>query len=217
MLEIVQGEGGFIFGTKEYYEGIFKWAKKKGLYVWVDEVQTFGRTHELFAFQTMGLDKYVDIVAVGKALQVCGVLFSEELNPKPGLIAGTFNGSISALATGSKLIKYLTEGNFYGEHGRIKELEEKFKTKLTHLMKNSCQDKITFVGGIGTMLAFEVGDSTTETVSKFIKKLFDNGIVAFMAGKEPTRVRLLIPLTLTDEHINEIISIIEKTVLAEIK
>ncbi|AYF45948.1 aminotransferase, class I/II [Halobacteriovorax sp. BALOs_7] len=216
MLEIIQGEGGFIFGPKEYYEEIFKWAKKKGLYIWIDEVQTFGRTRELFAFQTMGLDKYVDIVSVGKALQVCGVLYSEELNPKPGLIAGTFNGSVSALSTGSKLIKYLTEGNFYGDNGRIKELEDKFITKLTHLMKNSCKDKMTYVGGIGTMIAFEVGDSTTETVSKFVKALFNNGIVAFMAGKEPTRVRLLLPLAMTDEHIDDIISIIEKTILEEI-
>ena len=61
-LELVQGEGGLTFGTKEYYEGIFEWAKAKGLYIWVDEVQTFARTRRLFAFQHFGLEKYVDIV-----------------------------------------------------------------------------------------------------------------------------------------------------------
>ena len=49
------------------------------------------------------LDQYVDVVTVGKALQVCGTLYSEELNPKPGLIAGTFNGALSAIIAGEKL------------------------------------------------------------------------------------------------------------------
>ena len=70
-IELIQGEAGFIYGTKEYYEGIFKWAKKHGIYVWIDEVQSFARTHQLFAFQMFGLDEYVDVVTIGKVLQAC--------------------------------------------------------------------------------------------------------------------------------------------------
>ncbi|EQC52562.1 aminotransferase class III-fold pyridoxal phosphate-dependent enzyme [Bacteriovorax sp. DB6_IX] len=217
MMEIIQGEGGFIYGPKEYYEGVFNWAKENDLYIWIDEVQTFGRTRELFAFQNMGLDQYVDVVTVGKALQVCGALFTEELNPKPGLIAGTFNGSLTALNAGEKIIRYLTEGNFYGENGRIAELEHTFLSKLNHLSKNSCKGKINYSGGIGTMIAFEVGDASKDITIEFIKKLFENGIIAFMAGNQPTRVRLLLPLSLTDEHINEIFKIIEQTVLEVVK
>jgi 4-aminobutyrate aminotransferase/(S)-3-amino-2-methylpropionate transaminase len=46
-----------------------------------------------------------------------------------------------------------------------------------------------------------------------MKKLFENGIITFSAGKEPTRVRFLLPLSLLDEHIQEIFSILEKTIL----
>ncbi len=213
MLEIVQGEGGFIYGPKEYYQGVFKWAKENGLYIWIDEVQTFGRTRELFAYQMMGLDEYVDIVTVGKALQVCGTLFSDELNPKPGLIAGTFNGSLSALNAGHKIIRYLTESHFYGEKGRIAELEHTFLTRFEHLMKTTCSGKIKYAGGVGTMIAFEIGDSGKDITMKFIRSLFDKGIICFMAGNQPTRVRMLLPLCLTTEHIEEIFRIIESTVL----
>lgn len=212
MLELIQGEAGFVYGTKEYYEAVFKWAKDHDLYIWVDEVQSFGRTTELFAFQMFGLEEYVDIVTIGKALQACGTLFTEELNPKPGLVAGTFNGSLASLNAGQKVVHYLREGNFYGEDGRMKYLEDQFLNRLNVLSKGACKGKIGYSGGVGTMISFEVGDSSKETTVKFVKKLYENGILSFMAGKEPTRVRFLLPTCLTDEHIEEIFKIIIKTV-----
>ncbi|MGZ3788446.1 MAG: aminotransferase class III-fold pyridoxal phosphate-dependent enzyme [Bacteriovorax sp.] len=212
-IELIQGEAGFIYGTKEYYEGIFKWAKKHGIYVWIDEVQSFARTHQLFAFQMFGLDEYVDVVTVGKVLQAAGTFYTEELNPKPGLIAGTFNGSVASMNAGKATVRYLSEGNFYGENGRIKDLEDKFKAEFKKLSEGSCKGKIPYYGGVGTMLSFEVGDASNDTTNKFMKKLFENGIITFSAGKEPTRVRFLLPLSLLDEHIKEIFSILEKTIL----
>lgn len=214
--EIVQGEGGFIFGDKAFYKGICEWAKSKGIYVWIDEVQTFGRTTNLFAFQAMELDQYVDIVVVGKSLQACGLLYTSELNPKPGLIAGTFHGSIPALKAAAKTVKFLTEGNFYGENGRIAQIQNQFLTKLKQLAEGSCKGKINFYCGLGTMIAFEVGDASKDITTKFLKRLLENGIVAFNAGKKPVRVRLLLPITLTNQHIDEIFSIIEKTILETI-
>jgi len=210
-IELIQGEAGFVYGTKEYYEGIFEWAKENGIYVWVDEVQTFGRTHELFAFQMFGLEKYVDIVTVAKALQIGGVLYSEALNPKPGLIAGTFNGSLASIIAGKNALRFLREGNFYGSNGRIAQIEAAFKQRFQQLSTGSCKGKIGYFGGIGTMISFEVGDSSNEVTDKYIRKLFDNGLICFKAGKDPVRVRFLLPVSLTEDHINEIFQIIEKT------
>lgn len=212
-LELIQGEGGFIFGNRDYYVGIFEWAKSKGIPIWVDEVQTFGRTHQLFAFQMFELDQYVDLVTVAKAFQACGVLFTEEMNPKPGLIAGTFHGSLSAIICAQKTLKLLLEGPFYGKGKRIAQIEESFLGRAKELMNGSCKGKITYAGGIGTMIALEVGHSDKDGTNKFLKKLFDNGVIAFSAGSDPVRVRFLLPITLTDEHLNEIFSIIEKTIL----
>lgn len=211
-LELIQGEAGFIYGTKEYYQAICQWAKKNNIYIWIDEVQSFARTYQMFAFQTFELDEYVDVVTIGKVLQAAGTFYTEELNPKPGLIAGTFNGSIASMNAGKATVRYLSEGNFYGEKGRIKELEDKFKRKFKSLSEGSCKGKIPYYGGIGTMLSFEVGDSSLDLTNKFMKKLFENGIISFSAGKEPTRVRFLLPLPLLDEHIDEIFSIVEKTI-----
>jgi 4-aminobutyrate aminotransferase-like enzyme len=211
-MELVQGEGGFIFGPKEWYEAVFKWAKEKNLYIWIDEVQTFGRTGQLFAFQEFGLENYVDILTVGKALQVCGVLFSEELNPKPGLIAGTFNGSLSAIIMANKTLDYLISGNFFGELGRVKEIGLDFTKRLEALKEKLGQNKIGFISSKGVMIAFEIGQANKIDTEKFIKKLFDNGVITFNAGKDPMRVRLLLPISITKEHIDEIFVIIENTI-----
>ena len=211
-IELIQGEAGFIFGTKEYYEGIFKWARSKGIYIWIDEVQSFARTHQLFAYQMFELDEYVDVLTVGKVLQACGTFYTEELNPKPGLIAGTFNGSVASMNAGKAIVRYLQEGNFYGPNGRIKEIEEKFKFEFHQLSTGNCKGKIPYYGGVGTMLSFEVGDASVDLTNKFMKRLFENGIITFSAGKEPTRVRFLLPLSLLNEHILEIFSILEKTI-----
>lgn len=211
-IELIQGEAGFIHGTRDYYEKIFKWAREKDLFIWIDEIQSFGRTHQLFAFQMFGLDDYVDVVTIGKALQTCGTLFTNKLNPAPGLLGGTFNGSLVSIDMAKKIIKYLTEGNFYGEHGRIKEIESIFKSRLSHLAKTSGTDKIKKICGIGVMISFEVGDSSRKATANFLQELFTNGVIAFSAGANPTKVRFLLPLSITDEHIDEIFTILEKTV-----
>jgi 4-aminobutyrate aminotransferase-like enzyme len=61
------------------------------------------------------------------------------------------------------------------------------------------------------MISFEIGDSSWEITWKFLHKLFENGIIAFSAGQKPTRVRFLLPITLTDKHIDEIFDIIKMT------
>ncbi|OFZ55424.1 MAG: hypothetical protein A2328_02090 [Bdellovibrionales bacterium RIFOXYB2_FULL_36_6] len=106
----------------------------------------------------------------------------------------------------------MQEGNFYGPKGRIAELESIFINKLKYLANNSCKGKIGYIGGVGTMISFEVGDSTLDLTNAFIKNLFNNGVIAFSAGKNPARVRFLLPLSLTDHHIDEIFKIIDTTV-----
>lgn len=211
MMELVQGEGGLNYGIKKFYHEVCRWARSKGIYIWSDEVQTYGRTRELFAFQMFELDEYVDLVSVGKNLQCCGVLYTKDLNPRPGLIAGTFHASLPSLLMGAKSIKFLTEGGFYGEKGRIAHLEKQFLDHLQKLKSGSCKNIIGDIGGIGTMIGFEVGAANKQDTWKFLYNLFKNGVIGFSSGKGPVKVRFLLPVTLTDEHITEIFEVIEKT------
>ncbi len=80
--------------------GIFDFCKDKKIAIWADEVQTFTRTGQAFAFETLDIGNYIDICTIAKTAQVGATLYTEEYNPKPGLIAGTFSGSSSALAAG---------------------------------------------------------------------------------------------------------------------
>ena len=212
IIELVQGEAGFVFGTKEYYRKIFEWARQRNIFIWIDEIQTVTRTHELFAFQMFELDDYVDVVTIRKTLQCCGVFYTSELNPKPGLIGGTFAAPIVSLNLAHKMLEYFQKGNFHGPEGRVVELEKIFLKKIEHLSGGTCSGKISYFGGIGTMISFEIGDSSEKTTWKFLSQLFNNGIIAFSAGKNPTRVRFLLPLSLTKTHIDEIFTIIEKTI-----
>lgn len=203
LLELVQGDGGLNFATTEYYRSLAKWVKEKNLYLWADEVQTFGRTYQAFAFQTFNLEEYVDIVTVGKALHNSGVLYSQELNPEPGTLGGTIQGGLSELVFGSMLVKYLKLGPFFGKKGRIAQIESNFLV-LFEKLQNTYPEAISEFGGIGTMLYLGIGNGDHESTHRFLKILFDNGIIAYRAGKKPSRVRFLLPLCLTDSHLKEI-------------
>ncbi len=210
-LELVQGEGGFNTYHRDLYIEIFNWARSKKLFIWVDEIQSFGRTGQLFAFQTFGLDEYPDVVTVGKALQVCGTIFSNELNPKPGLIAGTFQGSLSSIKAGLKILKYLTMGNFLGPNGRVVKIRETFDKGLNDLASKRNDGFFHSSTGIGLMFAFQVKDGEKDFTANYIKALFKNGIICFSCGKDPYKIRFLLPLSITDAHIEEIFSILDKT------
>jgi len=216
MIELVQGEAGFVFGTKDFYKGIFEWAKARGIYIFVDEVQTFGRTTKLYAFQHFGLDEYVDVVTIGKALQTCGTFYSDELNPRPGLLGGTFAGPNSSLVAGEKTVRYLLEGNFFGENGRIHQLEKVFVSKLQNLMNGGLEGKIKDIRGIGTMVSFQVGDGSSVLTNRILNTFFKNGLICYKGGRNPSRIRFLIPLAITEDHIEEIFKIIENSISEEL-
>ena len=214
MIELVQGEGGFHYAPREFYVKIFEEAKKAGLAIWADEVQTFGRTGELFAYQKFGLNEYVDVVTVGKMLQACMVLFSAEYNPKPGLVAGTFSGSTVALRTARRILELFEEEKLLGSDGKIEKLSKRFSTQLERLMSGSCKGLIQETRAIGGMIAFAPLAGTLDEVKAVLMRLFELGVVAFYCGHGPYLVRLLPPLgAMTETHVDEVCKIIETAVL----
>ncbi|OFZ20167.1 MAG: hypothetical protein A2X94_09685 [Bdellovibrionales bacterium GWB1_55_8] len=202
MIELVQGEGGFNFAPREFYVALFEEAKRAGIAVWVDEIQTFGRTGELFAYQKFNLNEWVDVVTVGKMLQACAVIFSEEYNPKPGLVAGTFTGSTAALRTARKTLELLSDG-YFGADGKIERLSSRFVRNLNALADGECKGMISDVRAIGGMIAFSPFSGTMDEVKSSLLRFFDNGVIAFQCGHGPYSVRLLPPLgAMTDADVD---------------
>src|SRR5262249_44019490 len=95
--EPMLGEGGYRVAPREYFLPMLEFCREKKIAVWADEVQTFMRTGELFAFETLDIGQYIDVCTVAKTLQTGAVLYTEEYNPQPGLVAGTFSGASAAL------------------------------------------------------------------------------------------------------------------------
>jgi 4-aminobutyrate aminotransferase-like enzyme len=211
LIEPVQGEGGFNFAPREWYARLFEEAKKAGLAIWCDEVQTFGRTGELFAFQKFGIGEYVDVCTIGKLLQSCMVLYTDEYNPKPGLVAGTFAGSTAAIRTARRTLELLTGGDLLGKEGRIEKLSARFAHDLRKLGDGPCKGKIGEVRAVGGMIAFQPFDGTMDQVKAVLMKLFELGVVAFYCGHGPLLIRMLPPLpVMTEEDVDAVCKIIDQ-------
>lgn len=211
IMELIQGENGSWVGHTEYFEALIKVCQENNVSVLVDEVQTFARTRELFAFQFFKLDKLVDVVTVGKNSQVCATLFKDDHKPKAGLMSQTFTGSSSQIAASNFIINEMVNGGYLGENGKIEKLHAHFKGHLEKLAKKY-PDKVAGPYGIGAMVAVTVFAGDEAKSKAFTMKLFENGVLSFMAGSSPTRVRFLMPIMATEnKHIDDVCEILEKT------
>lgn len=214
MMELIQGEGGFRAAPREFYIRIFEEAKKAGLAIWADEVQTFGRTGEFFAYQKFELNEYIDVVTIGKMLQACLVLFTDEYAPKAGLVAGTFAGSTVALRTARKIIEMLANGGYLGKDGKIEKLSNRFAQRLKEMEEGPCKGMIRERRTIGGMIAFVPFDGTMEDIKSVLIRLYDLGVVAFYCGHGPLLIRMLPPLpAMTEAHVDEVCSVVQTALL----
>jgi acetylornithine/N-succinyldiaminopimelate aminotransferase len=181
--------------------------------VWADEIQTFSRTGELFAFETLDIGQYIDVCTVAKVLQVAATLYTEEYNPKPGLIAGTFSGSSAALSTALEVLNQLSTGGYFGAGGKVESLNKKFVGMLRDLETGSCKGLIEDSGGLGLMIATTPFGGDKDKVQLLLKTLFANGLISFGCGRDPYRIRFLLPMILGDKDIQVAKEILEKSLL----
>lgn len=214
IMELVQGEGGYYTAPKEYFVALCDLLRKHHVPIFFDEIQTFGRTDAPFAFQMLKLDKYADIVSIGKMTQICATLFRRELNPQPGLLSQTFTSSTTAIVAARWILRQLTEGNFYGPEGRIAEIHRRFVARFEAIHKQA-PDKLSGPWGTGAMIAFTPLDGSAAAAKKVLHALYDAGVMAFVAGAGPARIRFLPPfLSLTNEEIDAACDILESVMLA---
>lgn len=206
IIELVQGESGFYPGNREFFISIMKVLREHNIAILIDEVQTFGRTPSLFAFHYFGLQEYVDLLTIGKVGQVCATFFQKEYCPKIGLISQTFTSSTSAIQASNALLQHLINGNYYGKEGKIEEYHHYFVEKLKQI------PQIKGPYGIGAMIAFTPYEGDSQAVKDLALRLFDAGVIVFIAGREKTRIRMLLPIgAITKEDIDNVIDILKRT------
>jgi 4-aminobutyrate aminotransferase-like enzyme len=209
--EFVQGEGGFHPGSAAFFEALFAEARAKQIAIVADEVQTFGRTSKLFAFQHFGLEKYVDVVTTGKMLQICATIFTDAMKPGPGLLSQTFTASTSAIFAARVILRELLSPSLFGPEGRNMQVASRFAQRFDAIASRH-PGWIKGPYGLGAMVAFTPFDGSDEKVKKVLHALYANGVIAFFNGSNPTRLRFLPPVpVLTDAHVDAVCDILEKT------
>lgn len=200
IFELIQGEGGFNVGDREYFLELMKMCKANSIAVWDDEIQTFGRSERMFAYEYFDLGEHVDVFCVGKMTQACATLFTEEYNPQPGLLSGTFTGESLSFRVGQRVIERLRDGDFYGPEGKFAKHHRMFREQVAALAAKHpawfpAVDSVKGLsGGIGGMMRFTPFGGEKKHVTGLCKPLFEEGVVSFYCGHGPYHIRFLPPM-----------------------
>jgi len=222
VMELVQGEGGFNVAPREFFMALIETCRQARVPVWDDEVQSFGRTERMFCFEALDLGQHLDVVTVGKMTQACACLFTAEMNPKPGLLSGTFTASTSAFAVGLEALRTMRDGGYYGPEGRNAKLHAAFRAHVARLVEKHPdwfppmrdafgREGRAFAGGTGGMCRMTPFGGDKDRVMKFLNLLFEEGVMAFYCGHGPYHVRMLPPVGVMEpEQWGPVFEIVER-------
>ncbi len=208
--EPIAGEGGYVPGDPDFFQALLKPIQAAGILTIFDEVQSFGRTTAPLAYQAFGLDRYVDITTIGKITQVCATLYRKQLQPTAPILSQTFTGSSASIATGLRMLDQLADQECFGVDGRNQRNHNHFASCLQTLAQRY-PGQIQGPYGKGMMIAMTPGDGSYETANRWVRELYAAGLICFLCGGNPYRIRFLPPPAITTtEHIDSAIAIIEQ-------
>lgn len=206
ILETVQGEGGIYPADPEFLKGVRALCDEHDILLILDEIQCgMGRTGWMFAWQDYGVQP--DIMTCAKALG-CGIpVGAFVLNKKtaenslvPGDHGTTYGGNPLACAAVSKVFDIFEEQKII-EH--VRETAPYLEEKLDELVDK--YDSVAARRGKGLMQGLVI---TGKPVGEVINKAIENGLLVISAGSDV--LRLVPPLVIEKEHVDEMISILEK-------
>ncbi len=220
VIEPIQGEGGFVPAPKEFLQGLRQICDKHGIVFIADEVQSgFGRTGAMFAIEHYGIEP--DLVVVAKSLAsglpLSGVLGKAEIMDAPheGAIGGTYSGNPVGLAAANAVLDVIESENLIE---RAKALGETLLARM-----KAWQDRFDAIGdvrGIGSMLAIELVKSretkepAPELATRVIEESLQRGLLLLKAGLYGNCVRVLAPLVITDDELDEALEVWEEALAA---
>ena len=220
VVEPVQGEAGFLPAPPDFLVGLRQICDEHGIVFVVDEVQTgFGRTGRMFATQHYGIE--ADLMTVAKSiaagLPLSGVIGAAEIMDAPGdsAIGGTYVGNPVAQAAALAVLDVIEEE---GIVERAAQLGESMRRRM--LGWNERFPAIGDVRGLGAMLAIElVADRETkqpapDLASAVVSEAASRGLLLLKAGIYSNCIRVLSPLTLSDEELDEALSVWEEALEA---
>ena len=211
IIEPVQGEGGFLITPPELMRALRKTCDEHGILLIADEVQTgFGRTGKLFAMEHY--DVKPDLMTMAKSLAggypLSGVVGRAEVMDAPivGGLGGTYGGNPVACAAALAVLEVIEEEKLLDAANRQ---GAKLKAKLEALANRNDIVPMTAIRGLGAMIAFDIvterGSHTPDAAATkaVTTKAQENGLILLSCGVYANTIRLLAPLTASDDILDE--------------
>ena len=200
IVECIQGVGGLDESTTEFYQGIESICKKYNVCFIADEVQSgFGRTGDFFAFQKHNVTP--DIISIAKGMgngfPIGGILIHPSIKASLGLLGTTFGGNHLACMASITVLEVIEEESLMYN---VKEISTYFKEKAQAL------SIIKAIKGRGLMLGLEFHFP----VAELRKKLIYEHHIFTGSAKNPNLLRILPPLTIQKEHIDDFFEALEQ-------
>ncbi|MEV6424376.1 diaminobutyrate--2-oxoglutarate transaminase family protein [Streptomyces sp. NPDC051662] len=207
ILEPVQGEGGVIPAPDNWLRRMREITTDRSIPLIADEVQTgVGRTGTFWAVEHSGITPDVMVMskAIGGSLPLAVIVYHSDLDCwPPGAHAGTFRGNQLAMAAGAATLAYVRE-NHLADRAAI--LGARMLGQLQGLAAN--HPCIGDVRGRGLMIGVELvapeagepAPSDPALATAVQRECLNRGLIVELGGRRASVVRLLPPLTLTDEQ-----------------
>ncbi|MDA4110839.1 diaminobutyrate--2-oxoglutarate transaminase [Mycolicibacterium holsaticum] len=214
IVETVQGEGGLNVARIEWLQALEKLCHKRDILLIVDDVQMgCGRTGPFFSFEEAGI--VPDIVTLSKSISGYGLpmaltLFRRDLDVwAPGEHNGTFRGHNPAFVTATHALKnYWQSGDFTDDTVRKGEF---MRARLEEIA--AAHDGVSARGrGMAQGLKFE----STELASQVCRAAFDRGALMETSGPSDEVVKLLPPLTISQDELESGLDILAEAVTATV-
>ncbi len=214
LIEPEAGEGGFIPAPRNFLAGLRKYADEIGA-LWIDdEVQTgIGRTGKTWAVDHYGLEP--DLIASAKGLgsgfPIAAVVgkahIMDSLNP--GMLGTTFGGNPTSCAAALATLDVMAQENIPEKAARLGEVA---RARLDALKERYAT--IGEVRGLGIMLGIEfVGEDgitpDPKTVDALLVEARNQGLILLSTGTYGNVIRLLPPLTMTEDELLAGLEIVE--------
>jgi 4-aminobutyrate aminotransferase / (S)-3-amino-2-methylpropionate transaminase / 5-aminovalerate transaminase len=210
VLEPVQGEGGFIPMPAEFIQALRKICDTHGIVYVDDEVQSgCGRTGTIWAIERCDVepDLFVSGKTLGGGLPLAAVTGRAELMdaPHPGGLGGTFGGNPVACAASLAVLGELSAPGF---RERAEQIAGLLRTRLDEIAAK--HPIVGEVRGLGAMLALELTEQSGDAARAVTTAAREKGLVLLSCGLYGNVIRLLPPLSATDEELERGLGILEE-------
>ncbi|WP_086819280.1 aspartate aminotransferase family protein [Allokutzneria sp. NRRL B-24872] len=206
-IEPVLGEGGYVPANTEFFAGLRERADRHGILLVIDEVQTgFGRTGKFWGHDHFDVRPDVVVIAKGLAsgFPLSGIAASTELMSKawPGSQGGTYGGNAVSCAAALETLSVIEDEG----------LVENAAARGEQLLAGArlVADKTPQIGdvrGLGLLVGSEFttpdGEPDNPTAQAAQKAAVERGLLMLTCGAHMNVVRMIPPLIVTAEQIDE--------------